>query len=109
VVESEKSAVILSELFPDYLWLSCGGLQMFKPELLTPLVTHKVLVFPDTDETGATFKAWKEVVQQASKLYPFQHPIRISPILEIHASPEQKQRKIDLVDCLFEGCIKPFR
>ena len=28
-------------------------------------------------------------------------PIRVSPILEIHASPSQKARKIDLVDFLF--------
>ena len=107
VVESEKSAVILSELFPDYVWLSCGGLQMFKPELLAPLVSHKVMVFPDTDETGATYKAWQDIVQQASKHYPFHYPIRISPILEVHASAEQKRRKIDLIDLLFESVVKP--
>ena len=107
VVESEKSAVILSELFPDYVWLSCGGLQMFKPELLAPLVNHKVMVFPDTDETGATYKAWQDIVQQASKHYPFHYPIRISPILEVHASAEQKKRKIDLIDLLFESVVKP--
>ena len=107
VVESEKSAVILSELFPDYVWLSCGGLQMFKPELLAPLVNHKVMVFPDTDETGATYKAWQDIVQQASKHYPFHYPIRISPILEVHASAEQKRRKIDLIDLLFESVVKP--
>ena len=107
VVESEKSAVILSELFPDYVWLSCGGLQMFKPELLAPLVNHKVMVFPDTDETGATYKAWQDIVQQASKHYPFHYPIRISPLLEVHASAEQKRRKIDLIDLLFESVVKP--
>ena len=107
VVESEKSAVILSELFPDYVWLSCGGLQMFKPELLAPLVNHKVMVFPDTDETGATYKAWQDIVQQAAKHYSFHYPIRISPILEVHASAEQKRRKIDLIDLLFESVVKP--
>lgn len=107
VVESEKSAVILSELFPDYVWLSCGGLQMFKPELLAPLVNHKVMVFPDTDETGATYKAWQDIVQQASKHYSFHFPIRVSSILEVHASAEQKRRKIDLIDLLFESVVKP--
>jgi len=28
-------------------------------------------------------------------------PIRVSPILEQKATPEQKQRKIDIVDMLF--------
>lgn len=103
IVESEKTAVILSELFPDYTWLSCGGLQMFKPELLIPLVNHKVVIFPDTDETGEAFTTWSDIVQQASRLYPFRYPLRISSILELHATPNQKARKIDLVDFLFES------
>ena len=103
IVESEKTAVILSELFPDFLWLSCGGLQMFKPELLAPLVHHKVIIFPDTDETGEAYKAWLTVLLQAQRQYPFKYPLRISNLLELHATPDQKQRKIDLADYLFES------
>ena len=102
IVESEKTAVILSEIIKDFIWLSCGGLQMFKPELLAPLVNHKVIIFPDTDETGEAFNSWLTVLQQASKLYTFKYPLRISNLLEQHTSPDQKQRKIDLVDFLFE-------
>ena len=102
IVESEKTAVILSEIIPDFIWMSCGGLQMFKPELLAPLVNHKVVIFPDTDETGEAYKQWLTILQQAAKLYPFKHPLRISNLLELHATPDQKQRKIDLVDYLFE-------
>ena len=102
IVESEKTAVICSVVFPDAVWLSCGGLQMFKPELLAPLVAHKVILFPDTDEKGEAYKAWLSVAQQAQKLYPFQYPLRISPLLELHASEDQKRRKIDLVDFIFE-------
>jgi hypothetical protein len=101
LVESEKTAVILSEKFPDFIWLSCGGLQMFKPELLAPLVNHKVVVFPDTDETGEAYKQWLAVLQQAQRQYVFKYPLRISRLLENHASQEQKQQKIDLVDFLF--------
>ena len=102
IVESEKTAVILSEIIPDFIWMSCGGLQMFKPELLAPLVNHKVVIFPDTDETGEAYKQWLTILQQAAKLYPFKHPLRISNLLELHATPDQKQRKIDLIDYLFE-------
>ena len=101
LVESEKTAIILSEKFPDFIWLSCGGLQMFKPELLAPLVNHKVVIFPDTDETGEAYKAWLAVLQQAQRQYVFKYPLRISRLLENHASQEQKQQKIDLVDFLF--------
>jgi len=101
LVESEKTAIILSEKFPDFIWLSCGGLQMFKPELLAPLVNHKVIIFPDTDETGEAYKQWLAVLQQAQRQYVFKYPLRISRLLENHASLEQKQQKIDLVDYIF--------
>ena len=101
IVESEKTAVMMSMIRPECLWMSCGGLQMFKPELLTPLVDHKVVIFPDTDPQGEAFRQWSAVVQEAQRLYRFRYPIRVSPILERHATPEQKSLKIDLVDFLF--------
>ena len=104
IVESEKSAVILSEKFTDFVWLSCGGLQSFRPELLSPLVNYKVIIFPDTDPTGDAFRQWSQVAIEAQRLYKFRYPLRVSPLLESHASPEQKQRKIDLVDYLYEAC-----
>ena len=104
IVESEKSAVILSEKFTDFVWLSCGGLQSFRPELLSPLVNYKVIIFPDTDPTGDAFRQWSQVAIEAQRLYKFHYPLRVSPLLEDHASPEQKQRKIDLVDYLYEAC-----
>jgi hypothetical protein len=103
IVESEKTAVILSELVKDFIWMSCGGLQMFKPELLAPLVNHIVVIFPDTDETGKTYQAWLTVLQQAQRQYPFKYPLRISNLLEQRATLDQKQRKIDLADYLFES------
>ena len=104
IVESEKSAVILSEKFTDFVWLSCGGLQSFRPELLSPLVNYKVIIFPDTDPTGDAFRQWSQVATEAQRLYKFHYPLRISRLLESHATPEQKQRKIDLVDYLYEAC-----
>ena len=101
IVESEKSAVILSEKFTDFVWLCCGGLQSFRPELLSPLVNYKVIIFPDTDSTGDTYRQWSQVATEAQRLYKFRYPLRVSRLLEDHASPEQKQRKIDLVDFLF--------
>ena len=104
IVESEKSAVILSEKFSDFVWLSCGGLQAFKAELLAPLVDYKVIIFPDTDSTGDTYRQWSQVASEAQRLYKFRYPLRVSPLLESHATPEQKLRKIDLVDYLYEAC-----
>ena len=65
-------------------------------------MNHKVVIFPDTDETGEAYKAWLKVLQQAQRQYAFRFPLRISRLLEDHASPEQKARKIDIVDYLFD-------
>jgi len=106
LVEAEKSAVILSVHFPECIWLSCGGLQMLKPELLSPLIDYKVILFPDTDLTGDAYRHWNDMAKQASRRYPFRYHIRVSPLLEQYATEEQKRRKIDLVDYIFERQIQ---
>ena len=102
IVEAEKTAVIMSEIVPEFIWMSCGGLQMFNAELLAPLVNHKVVILPDTDETGEAYNKWLTVLKQAQRQYVFKYPLRISRLLEDHASAEQKKRKIDIIDFLYE-------
>ena len=107
VVEAEKTAVILSELYPQYVWLAAGGLGEVQVDKFRPLRGHKVIMFPDTDPEGVAYKRWYEAAERVMQ-QPFWEdspPIRVSNILERHASPEQKARKIDLVDFLFEPQI----
>ena len=104
VVEAEKTAVILSERYPEYVWLAAGGLGEVQVDKFRPLRGHKVIMFPDTDPEGIAYKRWYEAAQLVMQ-QPFWEgspPIRVSPILEQHASAEQKARKIDLVDFLFD-------
>ncbi len=114
LVEAEKSAFILSELYPEYIWLAAGGLGGVQPEKFRPLKGHKVIMFPDTDPDGKAFKQWSEAAKEVMRsiFWEDSPPIRVSPILELNATTEQKQRKIDLVDFLFEGQkdpLTPFR
>ena len=69
-----------------------------------PLRHHKVILFPDTDPDGMAFTRWYDAAQEVMKsfFWPNDNPIRVSPLLERHATPDQKRRKIDLVDFLFE-------
>lgn len=102
VVESEKSAVILSEWAPEFVWLATGGLGNVQPEMFRPLRGHRVTLFPDTDPDGTTFRRWYEAAQRVMQ-QPFWEdspPIRVSPLLEQKATEEEKGRKIDLVDFL---------
>ena len=104
VVEAEKTAVILSERYPEYVWLAAGGLGEVQVDKFRPLRGHKVIMFPDTDPEGIAYKRWYEAAQRVMQ-QPFWEdspPIRVSTVLEQHASAEQKARKIDLVDFLFD-------
>lgn len=104
VVEAEKTAVILSERYPEYVWLAAGGLGEIQVDKFRSLRGHKVVMFPDTDPEGMAYKRWNEAAQQVMQ-QPFWEdspPIRVSPLLELHATDEQKARKIDLVDYIFD-------
>lgn len=114
IVESEKTAVLCSELLPVYdkrpvVWLASGGLSQLQPSTLAMLSsTHprcmkiegNLILFPDTDPGGDAFRRWSQVAKDAHKLSG--RPIYVSSFLERHASEEQKQRKIDIADLLWQ-------
>ena len=105
VVEAEKSAVILSELYPQDIWLAAGGMNEVQVSKFLPLRHYRVILFPDTDPEGRAFSTWYDAAQQVMRsfFWPPHNPIRVSPFLELNASPDQKARKIDLVDYVFES------
>lgn len=108
IVEAEKTAVILSEIYPQYIWLAAGGLTQLQIDKFRPLRGRKLILFPDTDPTGEAYKLWYETAQtvQQQLFWEDSPPIYVSNLLERQASEDQKQRKIDLVDYYFET-IKP--
>ena len=99
IVEAEKTAVIMSEWYPQYLWLASGGLSMLTAEKLLPLRDQRVILFPDTDLDGKAFAHWQQIAREASRHTLF--PVYVSPLLERHATSEQKAAKIDIIDFLF--------
>lgn len=99
VVEAEKTAVILSEWFPEYLWLASGGLFELTAVKLFPLRGWRIILFPDTDPDVKAYSLWFEVARKARR--DFGLNVSVSALLERQATAEQKRRKIDLVDFLF--------
>ena len=49
IVESEKTAIIMSLIKPDTVWLATGGKANFKEQMLAPLIGLEVAVYPDAD------------------------------------------------------------
>lgn len=103
IVESEKTALICSELMPSHLWLSCGGLNNLLPEMFLPIKGHKIVVFPDTDLSGDAYKQWTVRCKDASRLIG--QNIYVSNLLERHATKDQKRRKIDIADFIIESKV----
>ena len=105
IVEAEKTAVILSAQYPGYLWLASGGLGEVQAEKFRPLRGREIILFPDADPDGKAYVQWYKAAQavMAEPWWEGSPPIRVSAILEQHATPEQKQRKIDLVEYLAES------
>ena len=101
VVEAEKTAVIMSEVKPDYVWLATGGKTELNVAKLRPLEGRRIILFPDTDANGQTYRDWYDIAKAASDV--FGHPVTVSSILEQQATPVQKAAKIDLVDLLFQS------
>ena len=59
VVEGEKSAVIASLVFPQYVWVATGGKYGLSPRMCKSLAGRDVLVYADADAVGE----WGEKIQ----------------------------------------------
>lgn len=75
IVEAEKTAIIMSILRPQVIWLATGSLRGFKYGLLKNLITMEIIAFPDK---GA-FPEWKKTSKQLNEKG---FNIRVSSILE---------------------------
>lgn len=100
VVESESSAVLLSEFLPEYVWMAYATTAHLRPELFAPLLGHKVVLFPRTDPTLSTYLFFKDLAALVRQRYGLD--ITVDDTLEKRATPDQKSRCIDLVDFLFQ-------
>lgn len=79
IVESEKTAAVLSEFSKGYIWLACGGSQnLINEDKLKVLQGRNVLLIPDNGQ----YWRWREIADK--------HGYEITSVIEKHP--------------LFEGC-----
>ena len=100
IVESERSAVILSEARPELLWLAYAYPLNLTVDLFEPLQGHTITLFPRTDSNQDNYYAALEFADQVHRRYHLD--FRVSSLLEDNATPAQKSAEIDLADFLFQ-------
>lgn len=92
VVESEKTAIICSVQYSDYLWLATGGKSQLSVEKMKVLALRTVIFFPDVDG----YREWTE----CAKAFSFCHRTTVSDLLEQHATEADRKAKIDIADLI---------
>ena len=101
IVESEASAVVLSELFPESIWLSYATTAHLTPDLFAPLEGCTATLYPRTDPTLSTYLFFEELADHTRRQYNLD--ITVDTILEDHATDSQKERGIDLLEFLLDS------
>lgn len=102
VVESEQSAVILSEILHESIWMAYATLSNLTPELFAPLQGRTVTIYPRTDPSMSTYLFFCDYAELVRRSYPT-IDLSIDQTLEDKATDEQKQRCIDLLGFLMES------
>lgn len=90
LVESEKSAVICSLVFPQFVWLSCGGLYGLNKDRCQSLAGRNVIVYADANAT----EEWGKKIG----LLSYCRSIKLSE----WAKDEAKDSKRDIADLIME-------
>ena len=97
IVESEKTACIMSLISSEYIWLACGGLSALNYEKLKPVKGRKIVLFPDLgpDREKSPYVLWS---QKAKAYNVLGCNISVTNQLEVRATEKQRREKWDIAD-----------
>ena len=101
IVESEKTAILLTAIYPKITWLASGGMNL-SLESFEPLESRKIMLYPDAgidNGNGTPFEKWTD---KAENLALKGFDITVSNIIENVATPEQRTAGYDLADYLIK-------
>jgi hypothetical protein len=93
IVEAEKTAIIASLCFPEFVWLGSNSKTWLKPERLKRLGNRQIILCPDADG----FDQWQSVAADAQRQGL---NVKVSALIENHATDEQRADGYDLADYL---------
>ena len=108
IVESEKTAIIASVYYPQFIWIAAGnknGLSAQKCEVLTG---RQVILYPDLSKPqpdgATTFGVWKAKARELATIANF----TVNQLLETKAGEDQRKEGCDLADYLINFDYKEF-
>ena len=100
IVESEKTAIIASYFYPDYIWLAAGSVEGLNEEKCRVLQGRDVVLMPDLN----AYEKWMKKAMQLSHITSF----KVCNILERIAQPEEKYQGLDIADFLLKEIRRPY-
>ena len=99
VVESEKTAIIMSEINPKYIWLACGSINGINEHMFNPISHRTIILFPDlsipNEKDRTALDHWTE---KANRLIELGFKIKVSSFLYEIADAIEKQIGFDIAD-----------
>jgi hypothetical protein len=95
IVEAEKTAIIASLCFPEFVWLGSNSKTWLKPERIKRLGNRQIILYPDADG----FNLWQGIASEARAQGL---EVKVSSLIENFATDEQKRNQYDLADFLIE-------
>lgn len=92
LVESEKTAIIMTHYMPDLLWLATGGKDgCFNENAVKVLQDRTVILIPDLG-------AWEHWQKKSLMLLPICKSVKFSDAIEKIATDEQREEGLDIAD-----------
>lgn len=101
VVESEKTAIIASVYFPQFIWLAVGSLNGLNIEKCRILKGRAVTLFPDL----GCYDKWNYKAKELSQITI----VTVSDLLERKATEADTIQGLDLADYLIKFNYKDFK
>ena len=98
IVESEKTACLMSIYFDKYLWLATGSLSGLSKNKLKPLKDRKIILYPDLGLSGNKGTPYEQWEAKSVELRKNGYDIVVSHLLENKANYTDRQQGLDIAD-----------
>lgn len=99
IVESEKSAIIASVYWPQFIWLAAGSLSNLNADKCGVLQGRNVTLFPDLN----CFDKWEQKARELKLNF------KTSALLETAANNHEREQGQDVADYLLKFDYQEFR